>query len=109
MLTENGRKVGEVGMSEEKKYRTFKTKEAPLKEVLQLIRDKSYSNWDEGETIILCPECEEWTHVEINANSGFLDLLGDLIVEGINAEDGNVKLWIKTDEYNWFRADGERK
>lgn len=96
-------------MSEEKIYRTFKTKEAPLKEVLQLIRDKSYSNWDEWETIILCPECEEWTHVKINANSGFLDLLGDLIVESIDAEDGNVKLWIKTDEYNWFCADGERK
>ena len=91
-------------MSEENKYKRFKTKESPLKEVLKLLRDRSSSNWDEGSTIILCPECEEWTHVEINVNNCLLDLLGDLIVEGINAEDGNVILWIKNDEYNWFNV-----
>ena len=90
-------------MSEEKKYKYFQTKEEPLKDVLPLIRSRSYSNWDEGGTkVILCPECEEWTHVEFDVNSGFLDLLGNLIVESVDAEDNAIKLWIKTDEYNWF-------
>lgn len=94
-------------MSEDKKiYRTFKTKEATLKEVLTLLRDRSYSNYDEGRTVVLCPECEEWTHVKFNVNSCFLDLLGNLIVEGIDAEDGDVIIWIKTDEYNWFNTGG---
>lgn len=95
-------------MGKTTKYREFITKEAPLKEVLPLIRSKSYSNWDEsGTTVILCPECEEWTHVEFDVNSGLLDLLGDLIVEGMDAEDDAIKLWIKTDEYNWFKKEEE--
>lgn len=92
-------------MSDKKEtnYKYFLTKKAPLKEVLPLIRSNSYSNWDEsGTKIILCPECEEWTHVEFDASSGFLDLLGNLIVESIDAEDDAIKIWIDTDEYNWF-------
>lgn len=95
-------------MSEEKKYRTFQRKTMKLKELLPLLRSSGYSNYDEGGLdVILCPECEEWTHVRFNLHSGLLDLLGDLTVESIDAEEGNIVLWIKTDEYNWFGGKNE--
>ena len=100
-------KVGEVGMSEEKKYRSFHTKTAKLKDVLALIRNGVYSNYDEGgTTITICPECEEWTHVSFDANSGLLDLLGEIIVECIDAGDGKreILVWVKTDDFNWFNV-----
>ena len=47
-------------------------------------------------------ECEEWTHVIFNVNSGFLDLLGQLTVTDIDCDDDGIRLWVKTDDYNWF-------
>ena len=95
-------------MSEERKYRRFPKKTMKLKELLPMIRSSAYSNYDNGGTnIVICPECEEWTHVTFNENSGLLDLLGDLTVESICAEDNDIEIWVSTDEYNWFRTDGD--
>lgn len=81
----------------------YQRRAVPLKDLLPLIRLSGYSNKDEGgKTIRLCPECEEWTHVRFNENSCFLDLLGDLLVESLDADDDEIVLWIKTDDYNWF-------
>ena len=75
-----------------------------LRELLPMIRASGYSRKDEsGANIILAPECEDWTHVSFNQNSGLLDVLGDLTVESIDAEDGDIKLWLETDDYNWFK------
>lgn len=93
-------------MSESDKTNRFHKGAIPLKNLLPLIRLSGYDNRDEGgKTIRLCPECEEWTHVRFNENSCFLDLLGDLLVESIDADDGEIVLWIKTDDYNWFDLD----
>lgn len=90
-------------MSEET-FHTFCKAEITLRELLPLIRMSGYSNHDElGTKIILCPECEEWTWVTFNSSSGFLDLLGDLVVESVDAEDGDIRCWIKTDDFNWFK------
>lgn len=93
-----------------KKYHRFPKKTAKLKDVLALIRSGAYSNWDEGgDDIVICPECEEWTHVKFNSHSCLLDLLGELTVETISVEDGCLEVWIKTDEYNWLCLDGRGK
>ena len=74
-----------------------------LKDILPLIRSSGYSHKDEsGYTVKLSPECEEWTHVIFNVNSGFLDLLGQLTVTDIDCDDDGIRLWVKTDDYNWF-------
>lgn len=93
-------------MSEDlKKYHRFPKKTAKLKEVLALIRSGAYSNYDKGgDDIVICPECEEWTHVKFNSHNCLLDLLGELIVESISVEDGCFEVWIKTDEFNWFNV-----
>ena len=97
-------------MSEElekelKKYHRFPKKEMKLKDVIALIRNGAYSNYDEGgEDIVICPECEEWTHVKFNSHSCLLDLLGELTVENIGADDGDIWVWIKTDDFNWFNV-----
>jgi hypothetical protein len=102
-------------MSEElekelEKYHHFSTATAKLKDVLALVRSGAYSNYDEGgEDIVICPECEEWTHVRFNSHSCLLDLLGELIVENISVHDGCLEVWIKTDEFNWFCDDGGAK
>ena len=68
-----------------------------------MIRSSGYDNRDEsGTDIVICPECEEWTHVKFNLNSGLLDLLGELTVENIDASDDDIVLWIKTDDFNYF-------
>ena len=93
----------------EKKYHTFQKATMMFKDLLPMIRSAGYSNYDEsGTSIILCPECEEWTWVKFNQHSGMLDLLGDLIVSSIDAEDGNIKLWIETKEFNYFLRDEPR-
>lgn len=90
---------------QDEKYHHYPKTEKRLKEILPLIRSAGYSNRDElGYSITLCPECEEWTWVKFNASSCILDVLGDLRVESIDAEEGNFKLWIITDDYNWFRS-----
>ena len=100
-------------MSEElkkelKKYHRFPKKTAKLKDILALIRCGEYSNYDKGgDDLIICPECEEWTHVKFNSHSCLLDLLGELTVESISVEDDALEVWIKTDEYNWFKEKGE--
>ena len=91
-------------------YHRFPKKTAKLKDVLALIRSGAYSNCDEGgDDIVICPECEEWTHVKFNSHSCLLDLLGELTVETISVEDGCLEVWIKTDEFNWFCLDGRGK
>jgi hypothetical protein len=95
--------------TEDEKYHYYPKAEMKLKEILPLIRSAGYSNRDElGYSITLCPECEEWTWVKLNASSCLLDALGDLRVESIDAEDGNFKVWIITDDYNWFRSPEEK-
>ena len=95
-------------MSEDlKKYHSFKGITMKLKEILPLIRSRAYSNYDDnrhrsGTNVVICPECEDWTHVTFNAHSCLLDLLGDLTVESIDADDSDIWLWIKTDDFNWF-------
>ena len=96
-------KEKEQSMSEETKYRSFPQKTIKLKEALMLFRSSCESNYDDaGTAVIICPECEEWTHVKFNLNSCLLDLLGELEIESIDAENGDIVLWIKTDEFNWF-------
>jgi len=97
-------------LSKKKKYHTFKGKTMKLRDVLPMIRMQSYSNYDEsGSNIILALECEEWTHVVFNQNSGLLDVLGDLTVTSIDAEDNDIVLWIKTDDFNWFDTGSENQ
>jgi hypothetical protein len=103
----NVTKGGAARMSKEKEYRLLQTKTAKLKDVIALIRSRSYSYSDEdGTTIVICPECEEWTHVRFNANSGLLDLLGELTVSSIDAGDNDreLRLWLETDDFNWFNV-----
>lgn len=90
---------------DETKYRTFPKKTMLLKDLLPMFRASGYTNYDEaGSNLIICPECEEWTHVKFNLHSGLLPLLGDLIVTDIDAnEDGDLIVWIETDEFNWFQ------
>lgn len=90
-------------MSEEEKYHTFPKKTMKLKDLLPLIRMSGYSNKDDGgKDIILSPECEEWTWAKFNENSCFLDLLGDIDVSSIDANEEDIQLWIEADDYNWF-------
>ena len=93
-----------------KKYHRFPKKTAKLKDVIALIRSGAYSNYDEGgEDLIICPECEEWTHVRFNSHSCLLDQLGELTVENISVEDGALEIWIKTDEFNWFNLSQQQE
>ena len=83
------------------KYKGFPaSKGMRLADLLPLLRSASYSNQDETGTVRLCPECEEWTWIEINLSSGILDLLMDIVVTDIDASDDVVVLWIKTSEFN---------
>lgn len=89
-------------------YHKFEGATMKLKEILPMIRCRGYSNSDEGgKSIILCVECEEWTHVAFNENSGLLDLLGEIIVENIDAREDDIMLWIRTDDFNWFNSSKE--
>lgn len=97
-------------MGDDKVYHNFQKRTDKLKNIVQMVRSCCYSNWDEGGTdIVLCVECEEWTHVKFNQNSCLLDLLGDLTVESIDVRDDELWLWIKTDDYNWFGTDSDRR
>ena len=71
-----------------------------LSEIVEILRDPTYSRSDEQGSVLLCLECEEWTWVEINLASGLLDFLGDIIVENIDIDDNKARLWIKTNPYN---------
>lgn len=85
---------------------TFAKKEMKLKELLPMIRISGYDHSDEsGSNIVIRPECENWTWVTFNVNSGLLDLLGDLKVESIDADDDDIVCWVKTDEYNFFKKE----
>ncbi len=90
---------------DETQYRTFPKKTMLLKDLLPMFRASGYTNYDEaGSNLIICPECEEWTHVKFNLHSGLLPLLGDLIVTDIDAnKDGDLIVWVETDEFNWFQ------
>ena len=95
-------------MSDERIYHMFEKKTMKLRDVLGLLRSSDYSNYDEcGIYVVLCPTCEEWTHVRINLHSCFLDLLDELMVMSICADEDDIQLWIKTDDYNWFNT-GEK-
>ena len=102
-LREGLKMLKEKDLEENKKRYAFKQATMKLKDILPLIRSSGYDNRDEGGTdIIICPECEEWTHVKFNLNSGLLELLGELTVENIDAKDDNIVLWIKTDDFNYI-------
>lgn len=97
-------------MDEKKTCHTFpKSDKIKLRAILPMIRSAGYSNYDELRLpVIICPECEEWTWVEFNSVSCcILDLLGDLTVESIDVDGNKLKLWIKTDEFNWFKLGKE--
>lgn len=94
--------------TDEKKYRRYPKTECKLKDIVALLRPSGYGNYDElSDKIVLCLECEEWTHTEFNVGSALLDLLGGLTVDSIDVEDNALRCWIKTDEFNWF--DVERR
>ena len=78
-----------------------------LGSLLPLLRYKAFNRHDEGMMIILAPECEEYTHVIINVNSGFLDLLADVVVDSIDTDDDKVRLWIATGDFNVPLLKGE--
>lgn len=97
-------------MDEKKTFHSFPKRDGiKLRAILPMIRSAGYSNYDElSLPVIICPECEEWTWVEFNSVSCcILDLLGDLTVESIDVDDNKLKLWIKTDEFNWFKPKEE--
>lgn len=88
---------------EKEKNRRFQRKTMKLKELLPMFRSCCYDHSDEGgQDIVIRPECEEWTWVSFNLNSGLLDLLGELTVETIDADEDDIVLWVKTDDYNTF-------
>lgn len=88
--------------SADNKHR-FSKKQMKLKELLPMFRSAGYSNYDEsGSTIILCPECEEWTWVRFNLHNGLLDVLGELNVDSIDIDDNCIRFWIETDDFNYF-------
>lgn len=95
-------------MAENNKYHIYqKANGIKLRDLLPLIRGATYSNYDELGTVVLCPECEEWTWVEMNISNCLFEQLGDLIVEEIDADGDRIRLWIKTDEFNWFKPKEE--
>ncbi len=77
-------------------------KEFKLKELLPMFRNSGCDRCDEGGKIIIRPECEEWTWVTFNVNSGLLDLLGDLTVQNIDADEDDIVVWVKTASFNSF-------
>ena len=77
-------------------------KEFKLKELLPMFRNSGYDHSDEGGNIIIRPECEEWTWVTFNVNSGLLDLLGDLTVQNIDADEDDIVVWVETASFNSF-------
>lgn len=95
-------------MKKTKQYRTYNYKEMKFADLLPIFRSTSYSNYDELDEILLCPECEEWTWVKFNLSSGLLDFFGDLIITSVDVYDGCLRCWIKTEEFNYFGVGIER-
>ena len=91
---------------DDKKYRTFPKKTMLLRDLLPMFQASGYSNYDEsGQNLIICPEVEEWTHAKFNLHSGLLAFLGDLVVTDIDAnKDGDLIVWVETDDFNWFQT-----
>lgn len=78
-----------------------------LKKLLALLGSGNVDYQDDAQRyIVIRPECEEWTWVRLNLNSGLLELLGDLDVESIDADDGDIAVWVRTESFNCFRAVG---
>ena len=75
-----------------------------IADLLPLLRGNAWSRKDEGLGIILAPECEEWTHIYVNVNSGFLDMISNVIVQSVDTDDGRVRLWLDTDDFNCPRV-----
>lgn len=75
-----------------------------LRELLPYIRHTGYSNYDELGEIVICVEAEEWTWARFNLSSCLLDMMGDLIVESISANDEAIEVWIHTDDFNWIKG-----
>lgn len=69
-------------------------------DILPVLRGGAYSRQDEGQQVMICPECEEFTHVVFNVYSGLLDRLGDLIVTTVDADADCVRLWVKTGKFD---------
>lgn len=69
-------------------------------DILPVLRGSAYSRQDEGQQVMICPECEEFTHVVFNVYSGLLDRLSDLIVTDLDADDCCVRLWVKTGKFD---------
>lgn len=71
-----------------------------LWDLLPIMRDPSFCRMDEYPRVIISPESETWTWIYIPLSSGILDLLGDLIVTNIGADNDFVQLWIETGDFN---------
>ena len=71
-----------------------------LLDVINMFRSKGYGAADEGLTIILCPECEEWTWIKINVNSPIFNDIGDYIVQSLDISEDELEVWLKTSSYN---------
>lgn len=69
-------------------------------DLLTVLRGGAYSRQDEGQQVMICPECEEFTHVVFNVYSGLLDRLGDLIVTTVDADADYVRMWVKTGKFD---------
>ena len=71
-----------------------------VKDIVELIRSDIDHPDEEGHTYIrICMEAEEWTHVRINENSVLLDMIGDMVVDSIDADHGDICIWIKTQSF----------
>lgn len=75
--------------------------EFTIGKLLPVLRYDSFSRQDEGQKVILAPECEEYTHVVMNVNSGFLDIMSQVVVTDIDADSDCVRLWVKTKEFDF--------
>lgn len=69
-------------------------------DILPALRGGAYSRAEDGQKVMICTECEEFTHVVFNAYSGLLDRLGDLIVTTVDADADCVRMWVKTGNFD---------
>ena len=99
-LCESGCGPAQIADAMERLLNKTESPEFTIGKLLPLLRYNAFSRQDEGMRVILAPECEEYTHVVMNVNSGFLDILAPVVVTDIDSDADCVRLWIKTKEFN---------